>query len=358
MAKRDYYEVLGVGRDADADTIKKAYRRLALECHPDRNPGNHEAEECFKEVSEAFQVLSDPEKRDLYDRWGHEGLSRSGYSGFTGVEDIFSHFEDVFGDFFGFGFGGRPRASRRRNAPTAGRDIRKAAMLTLREAAFGCSKTIRVGHPVRCTECNGSGAKSGTSPRPCATCRGRGQVVHSRGAFVLTTTCPDCGGTGATIADACPACEGNGQRIEEREITVTFPAGIDDGVSLRITGQGEPGSFGGPPGNLLVTAQVEPDPVFRRDGDDVYVDLLVGFARAALGATVRVPTLEDDADVEVPPGTQPSDLIRLTGRGIPRLRGRGRGDLIAVVRIEVPRRLSRKQKRLLAELLEEEKEPG
>lgn len=355
MSKRDYYDVLCLDRDADPEAIKRAYRRLALECHPDRNPHDRRAEERFKEVSEAYQVLSDPEKRDLYDRYGHAGLSRSGYAGFSGMEDIFSHFEDVFGDFFGFGFGGR-RGSGRRAAPRQGRDVRKLVHLTLREAAFGTTKTVRMGRSVRCGDCGGSGARAGTSATPCGTCRGRGQVVHSRGAFVLTTTCGDCGGGGAVIGEPCPACRGEGQRIEERDLEVRFPAGIDDGVSIRIAGQGEPGASGGPPGNLLVTVRIEPDPIFRREGDDIHADIAVGFARAALGATVRIETLEGEEEIDIPPGTQPGDRIRLPGRGIPRMGGPGRGDLVAVVRIEVPRKLTRKQKRLLAELLEEETE--
>jgi molecular chaperone DnaJ len=356
-AKRDYYEVLGVPRDADADTIKKAYRRAALDCHPDRHPGDHACEERFKEVSEAYQVLSEPQKREIYDRYGHEGLDGAGFSGLVNVEDIFEHFDDVFSDFFGFGGGGRrPRA--RRSAPRVGRDLRKAATLTLREAAFGVTKTVHVGRPVPCTDCGGSGARRGTAPHPCTACRGRGQVTHARGAFMLTTTCPECGGTGVRIAAACPTCNGSGHRMEEREIEVAFPPGIADGVSIRILGEGEPGALGGPPGNLLVTAGVEPDPVFRREGDDLFVELPVPFARAALGATVRVPTLEGETDLAVPAGTQPGDTFRLAGLGVPHLRGRGRGDLLVVIKVTVPRHLGRKEKKLLAELLKEEEGKG
>ena len=353
--KRDYYEVLGVPRGADADTIKRAYRRAALECHPDRHPGDPACEERFKELSEAYQVLSDPEKRELYDRFGHEGLSGAGYTGFTGLDDIFDHFDDIFGEFFGFG---ARRGRGRRQAARPGRDVRKAVALTLREAAFGTTKTVHVGRPVTCEECGGSGAKRGTAPQACAACRGRGQVTHARGAFVLTTTCSECGGTGVRIAEPCDACNGSGQRLEEREIEVTFPPGISDGVSIRILGEGEPGSLGGPPGNLLVTAGIDPDPTFRREGDDLYVEIPVAFARAALGDTIRVPTLEGDAEVELPAGTQPGDNFRLGGLGIPHLRGRGRGDLVVVVRVTVPRQLTRRQKKLLQDLLKEEKEPN
>ena len=344
-------------RDADADAIKKAYRRAALDCHPDRNPGDRTCEERFKEVSEAYQVLSDPQKRELYDRYGHDGLSGAGFTGFTGVEDIFDHFEDVFGEFFGFG-GSVRRGRGRRPAPRPGRDMRKAVSLTLREAAFGTTKTVRVGRPGPCPDCGGSGAKRGTSPQTCDSCRGRGQVAHSRGAFVLTTSCGDCGGTGVRIPEPCGRCEGGGQVLEEREIEVAFPPGIDDGVSIRILGEGGPGTMGGPPGNLLVTASVEPDPVFKRDGDDLVVELPLAFARAALGATVRVPTLEGETEVEIPAGTQPHQGFRLPGLGVPHLRGRGRGDLVVVVAIAVPRNLSRKQKKLLTSLLEEEEKDG
>ncbi|MBI5490734.1 MAG: molecular chaperone DnaJ [Deltaproteobacteria bacterium] len=353
MPKRDYYEVLGVPRDADADTIKKAYRRAALDCHPDRNPGDHTCEERFKDVSEAYQVLSDPQKRELYDHYGHDGLSGAGYTGFTGVEDIFDHFEDVFSDFFGFG-GSFRRGRPRRQAPRPGRDIRKTVNLTLREAAFGTTKTVHLGRPGPCPDCGGSGARRGTSPETCGTCRGRGQVAHSRGAFVLTTSCGDCGGTGVRIPEPCARCEGGGQVLEEREIEVAFPPGIDDGVSIRILGEGSPGTMGGPPGNLLVTAGIEPDPVFKRDGDDLVVALPLAFARAALGATVRVPTLEGETELEIPPGTQPHENFRLPGLGVPHLRGRGRGDLVVVVTLTVPRKLSRKQKKLLTTMLEEE----
>jgi len=351
--KRDYYEVLGVPRNADPETIKRAYRRAALDCHPDRHPGDQAYEERFKEVSEAYQVLSDAEKRELYDRYGHEGLSGAGYTGFSGVEDIFEHFDDIFGEFFGFG---RRSARARRTAPRPGRDLRKPVTLTLREAAFGVTKTIHVGRPMSCADCGGSGAKRGTAPQACTACHGRGQVTHARGAFVLTTTCPDCGGTGVRIAEACPRCDGSGQTLQERELEVAFPPGIGDGVSIRILGEGEPGTLGGPPGNLLVTASIEPDPTFRREGDDLFVELPVPFARAALGAAVRVPTLEGESDLELPAGTQPGDTFRLAGLGVPHLRGRGRGDLIAIVRVRVPRQLSKRQKKLLQDLLKEEEE--
>jgi molecular chaperone DnaJ len=354
--KRDYYEVLGVPRNAEGEAIKKAYRRAALDCHPDRHPGDRTCEERFKEVSEAYQVLSDPEKRELYDRYGHEGLSGAGYTGFSGIEDIFEHFDDIFGEFFGFGRGGRGRG--RRTAARPGRDIRKTVSLTLREAAFGVTKAVHVGRPVRCDDCAGTGAKRGTAPQPCATCRGRGQVTHSRGAFVLTTTCPDCGGTGVRIAESCARCDGSGQLLEEREIEVAFPPGIADAVSIRILGEGEPGTLGGPPGNLLVTASIEVDPVFRREGDDLFVDLAVPFPRAALGATLRVPTLEGETELAVPAGTQPGDTFRLAGLGVPHLRSRGRGDLVVVVRVTVPRQLGKRQKKLLQDLLKEEEEPN
>jgi molecular chaperone DnaJ len=353
MPRRDYYELLDVPRNADAETIKKAYRRSALDCHPDRNPGDQACEERFKEVSEAYQVLSDPQRREIYDRYGHEGLSGAGYTGFTGVEDIFDHFEDVFSDFFGFG-GGFRRGRPRRAAPRPGRDIRKTVTLTLREAAFGTTKTVHVGRPGPCPDCESSGARRGTSPQPCPACRGRGQVAHSRGAFVLTTSCPDCGGTGVRIPEPCRRCEGSGQVVDEREIEVSFPPGIDDGVAIRILGEGGPGAMGGPPGNLLVTASVEPDPVFKRDGDDLLVELPLAYARAALGAVVRVPTLEGETEVEIPAGTQPHATFRLPGFGVPHLRGRGRGDLVVVVVVSVPRKLSRRQRKLLQDLLEEE----
>lgn len=356
MAKPDYYEVLEVSREVTTVELKKAYRKKALELHPDRNPGDPEAEERFKACAEAYAVLSDPQKRQMYDRFGHAGLGGVGAPGFGDIGDVFSQFQDIFGDLFGgggFGFGGFGRRRRDPNAPTRGADIRTDVRLSLRQAAFGTSKEVDLSHPTPCDPCKGTGAKDGEL-EGCQTCGGRGQVARAQGAFVLTTTCPTCRGRGSQAKAVCDSCGGRGQVDTERVVKINVPAGVDTGQSLRLSGRGQEGTRGGPAGDLYVTVQVEPDEDFERQGSDLIHRLAVTYPQAALGAKVEVPALEEDEDavqtVKVPSGTQNGETVVVRGAGVPRLNGRGRGDLICVVEVEVPKKLSREQKRLLKDL--------
>lgn len=346
--KRDYYEVLGVSRDASEGDIKKAYRKVAALHHPDRNPGDPSAEERFKEAAEAFDVLKDDRKRQVYDRYGHAGLQSGGMNtGFTSVEDIFGSFGDIFGDLFGFG-----GPARRRDGPTRGADLTVVTQLTLKEAAFGCQKEVKLAFPSPCDACEGSGAEGGKFTT-CATCQGAGQVAHARGGFVLQTTCPTCRGQGRSASKACPKCKGSGDVEVERTVKVSIPAGVDEGLSLRLVNQGQPGRRGGPPGSLFVKFHVQPDERFQRDGADLVHELHVSFTQAALGAKVKAPTLDDkELDVTLAAGTQPGDVITLKGKGIPRIDGRGVGDLHCQVQIDVPKKLSAKATKLLMELQE------
>lgn len=353
MPKRDYYEVLELERSATPDLIKKAYRSAALKFHPDRNPGNAAAEESFKEASEAYQVLSDDQKRAAYDRFGHAGLENQGFGG-GNASDIFSQFRDIFGgDIFGDLFGGGGRRTKRDGAQR-GADLRTVVSLTLKDAAVGLKTDVELEYPDACGECSGTGAASGSRREQCAPCGGRGQVAHSRGPFVLSTTCPQCQGEGTVVKDPCKKCRGGGEVAAHRTVKVTIPAGIDDGQTLRVSDQGQPGRRGGPSGHLYVTVQVEPHPHFQRDGADLVHELHVTFPQAALGAELRIPTLEGgEAKVKVPAGTQPGDTVVLSGAGIQRLQARGKGDLIVVVHVDVPKKLSSKAKKLLAELADE-----
>jgi molecular chaperone DnaJ len=351
MDKPDYYEVLEVSRDVSASELKRAYRDKALELHPDRNPDDPQAEEQFKICAEAYAVLSDPNKRQLYDRFGHAGLSGGGAPGFGDIGDVFSQFQDIFGDIFGFGGFGRRR--RDPNGPTRGADIRTDVSLSLRDAAFGTKTEVDLSHPSPCEACHGTGAEEGVVVG-CVTCGGRGQVARAQGAFVMTTNCPTCRGRGTQARAACGECEGAGQIDVERVVKVNVPAGVDTGQNLRLTGQGQAGSRGGPPGDLYVTVHVESDEVFQREDSDLIHRLSVTYPQAALGAKIDVPLLDEDEDatttLKVPRGTQPGETLVIRGAGVPRLSGRGRGDLICVVEISVPKKLSREQKRLLRDL--------
>jgi molecular chaperone DnaJ len=357
MSKPDYYEVLEVHREVTTVELKQAYRKKALEHHPDRNPDNPEAEERFKVCAEAYAVLSDPQKRQMYDQFGHAGLGGAGGPGFGDIGDVFSQFQDIFGDLFGggggFGFGGFGRQRRDPNGPARGADIRTDVSLSLREAAFGAEREIDLSHPSPCEACSGTGAKNGEL-EGCATCGGRGQVARAQGAFVMTSTCPTCQGRGSRAKEACEECEGGGQVDVERVVKLTIPGGVDTGQSLRLSGRGQEGVRGGPAGDLYVTVHVEPDEDFQREGFDLVHRLDVTFPQAALGAKVEVPALEEDEDamqtIKVPSGTQPGETLIVRGGGVPRLNGRGRGDLVCVVAVEVPKRLSREQKRLLKDL--------
>ena len=349
MSKRDYYEVLGVDRSASEQDIKRAYRKLALELHPDRNPGDAQAEERFKEASEAYQVLSDGEKRVAYDRFGHAGVSGSA-QGFTDIHDIFSQFGDIFSDFFG---GGSFRGGGRRGGAQRGADLRTVVQLSLHEAATGVKREIPLSHPGPCQTCGGSGAQNGRRS-VCQRCNGAGQVAHSRGPFLLQTTCPSCQGMGSVVEDPCKTCRGSGRVEIDRAVKVTFPAGIDDGQTLRVPGQGLAGTQGGPAGHLYVDVEIEPDPRFQREGSDLLHALKLSYPQAALGTELEVTSLlGDPIKVKVPSGVQPGDTVVVRGQGMPNLDHGGRGDLIVVVQVGVPKKLSRKAKKLLEELEEE-----
>jgi molecular chaperone DnaJ len=350
VSKRDYYEVLGVGREATDQQIKSAYRKLALKHHPDRNPGDTRAEERFKEAAEAYAVLADRDKRSAYDRFGHAGVAGAG--GGPGFDPtIFADFSDIFaglGDVFGFGdiFGGR----RRRGGPQRGADLRYDLEITFEESATGTETTIQIPREETCETCKGSGAAAGTSAEACSQCRGTGQLRYQQGFLTVARPCPTCRGTGRTIAKPCQACRGAGRVDRDRKITVKIPAGIATGQRLRLYSEGEHGSAGGPPGDLYVIVHVQEHPFFHREGDDLYCELPVGFPTLALGGDLKVPTLDGGAPVHVPAGTQPGARFKLRGKGMPNVSGRGHGDLYVAVRVAVPTKLTPEQKHLLEEL--------
>jgi len=350
-SKRDFYEVLSVSREASVDEIRKAYRREALKHHPDRNQGDGAAEAKFKEVNEAYQVLSDEEKRQIYDRFGHEGLQGGGPGGpgFDGITDVFAHMQDLFSEMFSgsMGFGGNAR-------PRRGADLRIQQRLTFREAVFGCKREVTVRAPVACTDCQGTGGKAGTKPEACPQCRGAGQVSNARGFVMFTSTCPRCRGAGRVVKQPCPTCAGQGAVERARKVTVTFPGGIDAGQRLRVPGQGA-AAPGVPAGDLYVEVDVEPDERFERDGVDLVTRLHIPFTDAALGAEVHVQALEPEAEdatlpVAIPAGTQSGAVFTLKGHGVARLDGRGRGSLVVVVQVDVPTALTARARQLLTEL--------
>ncbi len=335
--KRDYYEVLGVSKDADDRAIKKAYRKLAHEHHPDKNDGDKASEEKFKEASEAYAVLSDPEKRAHYDRFGHAGGDMGGFGGFGGgavnIQDIFG---DIFGDLFGGG--------RRRGGAMRGSDLRYHLEVTFEEAAFGAAKEVTIPRLEECSTCAGSGAKPGSKPKVCQTCGGAGEIRVSQGFFAIAKTCPACGGAGRIVDKPCEDCRGRGQRELERTLSVKVPPGVNDGTRLRFVGEGEAGRSGGPRGDLYVVLSIKPHPLFQRDEENVLCELPLSFPQAALGCALEVPTLDGKVQMKIPAGTQPGAVFRLKGKGIPLLRGSGRGDQLVRVRIEVPRDLNDEQK--------------
>jgi len=343
-SKRDYYEVLGVDRNADDSELKAHYRKLALKHHPDRNPGDKEAEEKFKEASEAYEVLRDPHKRSIYDQFGHQGLEGSGFSGFRGFEDIFSSFGGIFEDFFGFGSGRRSRSRVHK-----GNDLRYDLTLGFMEAAFGTETEIGLEKVEGCPTCGGNGCEPGTHPEICRQCNGTGQVTRSQGFFTVRTTCHQCQGNGQTIPHPCVACNGSGQIRVKKKVAVKVPAGVDNGSRLRLTGEGEAGFYGGPPGDLYVFIHVEPHDFFERDNTNVICQVGISFIQAALGDTIEVPTLNGRKELKIPKGTQPGDLFRLRGEGIPSLRNGRRGDQIIQTLIKTPVNLNKKQEALLKE---------
>lgn len=347
--KRDYYEVLGVDRGADATVCKRAYRKLAMKYHPDRNPGSKAAEEKFKEASEAYSVLSDPEKRRLYDQFGHQGLS--GRTGGFNPGDFPDIFGDIFGDLFGMRGGGRSRARR-------GDDLQYELEIDFEDAVFGCTKELSIPRTVSCERCEGSGCEPGTRRATCGTCGGQGQVVSQQGFFTMSRTCSRCQGTGQVIERPCSTCRGRGLQQVRGKKKVNIPAGVDTGNRLQLRGEGNAGANGGPRGDLYVLIRVRRHKIFKREGDDIHCQVRINIAQAALGAKVNVPTLDGGETHSVRPGTQNGHRLVLRGKGVSQLNGRRRGDLYAHVEVEIPKRLNRKQRDLferLGEALESDK---
>lgn len=349
--KRDYYEVLGVSKDASESELKTAYRKLALKYHPDRNPGDNAAEDNFKEAAEAYQVLHDSQKRQIYDQYGHQGLEGSGFSGFGGFEDIFSSFGDIFEDFFGFGSrGGRSRSQVQRGA-----DLRYDLNLEFMDAAFGKETTIDIEKYEACQTCEGRGSEPGTSPETCPQCGGVGQVGRSQGFFTIRTTCPQCRGAGQYISNPCRKCQGSGKVMMRKTVSVKIPAGVDHGSRLRLSGEGEAGAHGGPAGDLYVFIHVKPHDFFKREGTEVYCQVPLSFVQATLGDEIDIPTLTGENSLDIPKGTQPGAQFRLKGEGIPSLRNGRRGDQIVQVDVRTPTHLNKKQEALLKEFAKLEK---
>lgn len=358
--KRDYYEVLGISKGAEAQEIKKAYRKLAMKYHPDRNPGDEEAEEKFKEINEAYEVLSDDTKRKTYDQFGHDGLNGQGGfggqggfngQGFGGFEDMFG---DIFGDMFGGGFGG---GRQRRRGPQRGADIRQSVSISFEEAAFGKKMSIKVNRSEECEECDGTGAKPGTSKKTCSTCNGTGQVRTVQrtpfGNIASSRPCSACNGTGEVIESPCSKCHGTGNTRKVKTIEVDIPAGIDDGQMIKLSGQGEVGEKGAPRGDLYIVVNVKSHPLFTRDGNDIYFEMPITFVQATLGDEIEVPTLDGKVKYSIPEGTQTGTVFRLKEKGIPRIRGNSRGDQYVKVVVEIPKKLNDKQKDLLREFAKE-----
>lgn len=357
MTKRDYYEILGVSRSATEQEIKSAYRKLALKYHPDRNPGDKEAEERFKEAAEAYSVLSDPEKRRLYDAYGHQGLSGAAAPGFN--PDAFADFADIFGDFFGFGdlFGS---SSRRRNRPQRGEDTRFDLEINLEDAIFGKEVEIQVPRLEVCPSCQGSGAESRDGWATCTHCHGRGEQFYRQGFLTIRRTCSYCGGSGRVLRRPCRNCQGEGHVQTTRKLKLQIPPGIDSGNKMRVAGEGQPGINGGPPGDLYVFVVVRPHPVFERREDDLHCTVPLNVAQAALGTELNILTFDGLETVKVPEGVQSGETLRLKGKGVPHLHGKGRGDLVVHLDVRIPRKLTREQRRLfeqLRETLPDESEP-
>jgi molecular chaperone DnaJ len=350
--KRDYYELLGVNRNANSDEIKAAYRRQAVKFHPDKNPGDKNAESQFKAINEAYEVLSDGQKRAAYDRFGHAGVSGAAAGGGGGFGGFSTDFGDVdLGDILGNIFGGAENfgGGRRRGGPSRGEDVAVEAQVTLSEAYEGAKKPIRVVRAERCETCGGSGAKPGTNAIPCKTCGGAGQVRSQRGFFVMAQTCPSCRGEGTVISSPCASCRGKGSVEKASTLTVKVPPGVREGTSLRISGAGQAGFRGGPSGDLFVVIHLARDPRFVREGDDLYAEERISYPQATMGCEVPVDTMAEPLTIKIPPGTQSGTLFRLRDHGMPRLEGRGQGDLFVKVVVDIPRELNARQRELLRE---------
>lgn len=354
MDKRDFYEVLGVSKGASDDEIKKAYRKLAKKFHPDLNPGNKEAEKRFKELNEAYEILSNPDKKSRYDQFGHAGVDPGFGTGGGGFGGGFGGFQDfdlgsIFEGFFGGGFG--TDASARRNAPQKGENLRSTIVLSFEEAVFGCEKEVSVTRTESCRECGGTGAGKGTSAETCQTCRGSGVVKQTQrtqlGMFSTSAPCPSCRGTGKIIKTPCTACRGTGNVRQSRQIKIKIPAGIDDGQTITLRGEASAGTNGGPSGDLYVSVSVRPHPVFVRQGTDIYIEIPISFVQATLGCEITVPSIDGKIKYTVPEGTQPSTVFRLKGKGVPVLNGIGRGDQYVRINVEIPKNLSHAQKEIL-----------
>ncbi|HWQ56181.1 MAG TPA: molecular chaperone DnaJ [Bryobacteraceae bacterium] len=361
MSKKDYYEVLGLPREADDQQIKAAYRKLALAHHPDRNPNNPTAEEKFKEAAEAYSVLSDPQKRSSYDRFGHQGVQGAAQPGFD--PNTFADFGDILGDFFGFGdlFGGSGGGGRRRQRAQRGEDVRYDLEIEFQEAVFGKAAELQVPRMEVCDRCQGSRAEPGSGSTTCPTCRGRGEVLYQQSFLTIRRTCGSCGGSGKIVRNPCTQCRGEGYRQVTRKLKVNIPAGVDDGTRMRLSHEGQPGANGGPPGDLYVVLHVKEHPLFEREGNDLHCTVPVNVAQAALGDEVDVPTLDGPERLKVPEGTQNGAKFRLRGKGVPDVNGGSRGDLWVHVDVKIPTRLSKEQKKLfeqLGETLPTEFEPG
>jgi molecular chaperone DnaJ len=354
MAKRDYYEVLGIGKNASTDEIKRAYRRLAIKHHPDKNPGDKDAETKFKECAEAYEVLSDPEKRKRYDQFGHEGLRGAGMHDFSrmNVEDIFSMFG--FDDLFSGIFGGRSKSRRHRAGPTRGYDLETTVELTLNEVAKGAEKTIEFTRQDRCGECSGTGSAKGSKPARCSMCGGTGQVARGGGFFQMVSTCPQCKGSGEVITNPCKNCRGTGRIPKKRKVTIKIPAGVHEGQGVRVAGEGEPGHNGGPNGDLYCYVRLKPHEFLERDGNNLIAVVPISFTQATLGATIDVPSLNGTKQLKIPPGTQYGSIFRIRGQGLPDIRTRRNGDQLVQISIETPTHLNTRQEELLREFAKTE----